>query len=47
MLFVHQDAGLGTTPYIRRAEPEMVREIWPESLAVPAMPPGSETGGSF
>ena len=26
MLFVHQDAGLGTTPYIRRAEPEMVRE---------------------
>lgn len=27
--------------------PEMVREIWSESLAVPAMPPGSEAGGSF
>ena len=47
MFLVHQDAGPGTAPYIRRAEPEMLREIWPESLAVLAMPPGSETGGSF
>lgn len=47
MFSLYKDVEPGTASHFRRAEPEMVREIWSESLAVPVMPPGSEAGGSF
>lgn len=47
MFLVYQDAEPGAASHFRRAKSKMVREIRPESLAVPAMPPASETGCPF